>query len=259
MSTSSGYNDSSQPLVSIITPSYNSSDYIEEAISCVKNQTYENWEMIIVDDCSTDNSREIIQKQVSYDQRIRFIPLKENSGAAVARNNAISAANGRYIAFLDSDDLWMPQKLVEQVDFMERNDLAFTFTQYSVIDQNGEEVNEVINIPRVIDYKGLLKNTIIGCLTVMINIEKTGLVEMPNIRTRQDFALWLSILKRGFKAYGIQKKLAQYRVVKGSISSNKFKAAKRNWEIYREIENHGLMYSSWCFINYIFHAIKKRI
>jgi teichuronic acid biosynthesis glycosyltransferase TuaG len=215
--------------------------------------------MIIVDDCSTDNSQEIIQEMMKIEPRIRFVSTEVNSGAARARNIALGMAKGKYVAFLDSDDLWMPDKLEKQVSYMQEHDVAFTFTKYMVIDQNGHDKHKVINIPSKIDYKGLLKNTIIGCLTVMLDIEKIGPVRMPEIRTRQDFALWLSILKKGYVAYGIPEVLAKYRVVKGSISSNKLKVAKRNWEIYRRIENLSFFYAAWCFLNYVFHAVKKRI
>ena len=246
-----------QPLVSVITPSYNCAKFIAETIQSVKKQTYLNWEMVIVDDCSTDNSRDIIREEMKKDDRIRLITLEENSGAAVARNTALVNANGTYVAFLDSDDLWLPQKLEKQISFMEKNGYAFSFTKYRIMKEDGTPTNSVVNIPDEIDYKGLLKNTIIGCLTAVVNIEKTGPIEMPNIRTRQDFALWLSILKRGFHAYGLQEELALYRKVEGSISSNKKKAAAQTWHVYREIEKLSLPYAIWVFAHYAFHAYRK--
>jgi teichuronic acid biosynthesis glycosyltransferase TuaG len=246
-----------QPLVSVITPSYNSERFIEETIRSVQAQTYTNWEMIIVDDCSKDRTREIVKQYAEQDPRIRLIELTENSGAAVARNTALKAAKGKYAAFLDSDDIWLPQKLDKQISFMEERDIAFSFTQYRLMKVDGTLTDTVIEVPKEIDYKGLLKNTIIGNLTAVVNVEKTGQIQMPNIRTRQDFALWLSILKRGFKAYGIQEELAYYRLVPGSISSNKVKAAKQTWRVYREVEKLGLLYSSWCFLNYAWNAVKK--
>ncbi|MHA7139600.1 teichuronic acid biosynthesis protein TuaG [Rossellomorea arthrocnemi] len=248
-----------QPLVSIITPTYNSEAYIRDTIQSVKDQSHKHWELIIVDDCSTDRTREIIQEEGQSDKRIKVYYLERNSGAAVARNTAIKNAKGPYIAFLDADDQWLPLKLEKQIKFMQENDYAFSFTQYSIMDQEGNDTGKVVEIPESIDYHGLLKNTIIGFLTVMINVEKTGYVEMPNIRTRQDYALELAILKKGFKAYGLKETLSRYRVVKGSISSNKIKAAKRNWQVYREIEKLSLGYSIWCFLNYAFHAVKKRV
>lgn len=246
-------------LVSIITPTYNSEKYIKETINSVLSQTYQNWEMIIVDDCSTDNTVRIIEEEMEKNSRIRFIQLQENQGAAVARNTAINYANGRYIAFLDSDDLWEMNKLEVQVSFMNMNNIPFSYTSYKIINENGEETGKVVNVPEKIDYNQLLKNTIIGCLTVMLDINKFGRVQMPNMRTRQDTALWLSILKQGYIAYGIQQPLAKYRKKSGSISSNKLKMAKQNWKLYREIENLSLVKSIWCFLNYAYNGIKKNL
>jgi len=244
-------------IASIITPSYNSSKYIIDTINSVKNQTFQEWEMIIVDDCSKDNSREIIQEEANKDNRIKLMKLKQNSGAAVARNTAIKNASGKYIAFLDSDDIWHPEKLEKQIKFMEENDYAFTYTKYQLMDQDGKLLDRTIDIPNEIDYHGLLKNTIIGCLTVVINKEKTGEFSMPEIRTRQDFALWLKILKRGYKAHGLPEVLANYRLVPNSISSNKVKAAKQTWKVYREVEGLGFFYSLICFTGYAWNAVKK--
>lgn len=247
------------PLVSVITPVFNSEKYIGKSIESVLNQTYPSWEMILVDDLSTDRSVEIIGDYMKKDERIKLIKLSENSGAAVARNTALDASAGRFIAFLDSDDLWKPEKLEKQLAFMQKNDYAFTFTDYELMDQDGNLLRKTIHMPDSIDYKGLLKNTIIGCLTVMLDRQQVGNIQMPNIRTRQDFALWLSVLKKGYRAYSIQEPLSIYRIVEGSISSNKFKAAKRNWFVYRKIEKLGLLYSSWCFANYVYTSIKKRV
>lgn len=246
-------------LVSIITPSYNSKRFIEDTVKSVQNQTYTNWEMIIVDDCSNDGTREILTRLADLDDRIKVFFLNENSGAAIARNKALKEAKGKFIAFLDSDDMWHETKLEKQLAFMRNKDVAFSFTEYELMDEEGVLLNKKVEIPDSIDYHGLLKNTIIGCLTVMINREKTGYFEMPNIRTRQDFALWLSILKKGFTAHGLKETLSKYRVVKGSISSNKINAAKKTWYVFREVEKLNLVYSSWCFLNYSFQAIKKRL
>jgi teichuronic acid biosynthesis glycosyltransferase TuaG len=154
--------------------------------------------------------------------------------------------------------MWHKEKLEKQITFMEENDYEFTFTEYTIMKENGEITDKKITIPERIDYKGMLKNTIIGCLTVVLNIEKLGRVELPNIRTRQDMALWLSILKRGYIAYGLKEQLAYYRKVEGSISSNKFKAAKMNWKVYREVEKLSLLNSTWCFVHYAYNAVKKR-
>jgi teichuronic acid biosynthesis glycosyltransferase TuaG len=248
-----------QPLVSVITPSYNSSRFIKETIKSVQAQTYDNWEMIIVDDKSTDNTITIIEEIKQEDNRIKLIQLSTNSGAAIARNTAIKKAKGRFIAFLDSDDLWLPTKLEQQTKFMLSNDYAFTFTNYRIMKENGKKTEIVAKVTKDIDYNGLLKNTIIGCLTVMLDTTKIDNIEMVNIRTRQDFVLWLSILKRGFKAYGLNEELALYRKVEGSISSNKLKAAKRTWKVYREIEKINLFKSTWYFINYAYNASVKNL
>ncbi|TYS59959.1 glycosyltransferase family 2 protein [Sutcliffiella horikoshii] len=249
----------SSSLVSVITPSYNAEKFISATIESVRTQTYTNWEMIIVDDCSKDTTREILKEYAELDPRIKPIFLEENSGAAVARNTALKAAQGDYVAFLDSDDLWVPHKLEKQLAFMQKNDHAFSFTAYNLMDENGKPLDKVIDVPKQIDYKGLLKNTIIGCLTVMIDTRKVEPLQMPLIRTRQDFALWLKVLREGHIAYGMQEPLANYRIVEGSISSNKLKTAKRNWYVYRKIEKLSLPYASWCFVNYAFYAIKKRV
>ncbi|QRG66239.1 glycosyltransferase family 2 protein [Brevibacillus choshinensis] len=246
------------PLVSVITPTYNATRFIRETIDSVKRQTYPYWELILVDDCSSDETVSLIQEEL-HDPRIRLIVLPKNSGAAVARNTGISAAGGKYLAFLDSDDLWLSEKLEKQVTYMQHHDVAFTFTRYRMIRENGTLTPFVVTIPQEIDYNGLLKNTIIGCLTVMLDRDKLGLVQMPNIRTRQDTALWLQILRAGHVAYGIQEELSQYRQVEGSISSNKWKAARNTWRLYRDIEKLSLVRASWCFLHYGWNAWRKRV
>ncbi|MFJ9498966.1 glycosyltransferase family 2 protein [Brevibacillus centrosporus] len=247
-----------QPLVSVITPTYNAAKFIKATIDSVKGQTYPHWEMILIDDASSDNTIAVIQDELN-DPRIRLIALEQNGGAAVARNTGISSANGKYLAFLDSDDLWLPQKLATQVAFMQERDIAFSFTQYRIIAENGTETGVAVPIPKQIDYQGLLKNTIIGCLTVMLDREKLGTVQMPNIRTRQDTAMWLQILKQGQIAYGISEELSLYRKVGGSISSNKWKAARHTWRLYRDIEKLGLVHAAWCFLHYGWNAWKKSV
>ncbi|PER82243.1 glycosyltransferase family 2 protein [Bacillus cereus] len=246
-----------KPCISIITPSYNASSFIKETIQSVQSQTYKNWEMIIIDDVSKDNTCELIKEEIKKDNRIRLIELQENGGAAIARNTGINCAKGKYIAFLDSDDLWLPEKLEKQVAFMQNNDLAFSFTSYQIMDQDGNLTEKVVQVPEKINYNGLLKNTIIGCLTVMLDIEKLGKVQMPNIRTRQDTATWLKILKQGHYAYGLDEVLSKYRKVENSISSKKFKMAKMNWKLYREIEGLSIPRSAWCFVNYSLNGIIK--
>lgn len=244
--------------VSVITPMYNCDKFIGQTINSVINQTYANWEMILIDDASNDKSVEIVKHYMKLDKRIRLIKLSENSGAAVARNKGIEASCGRFIAFLDGDDLWEPNKLETQIQFMIERNIGFSFTSYNVISEDGVNLNKTVRVPSEIDYNGLLRNTIIGCLTVVIDRDIIKEIKMPLIRTRQDFATWLSILKKGYKAYGIDIPLARYRLVKGSISSNKFKSAKKNWYVYRKIEKLSLVNSMVVFLSYGFNAIKKR-
>jgi teichuronic acid biosynthesis glycosyltransferase TuaG len=248
-----------QPTVSIITPSYNAGRFIDQTINSVRNQTLKNWEMIIVDDCSTDCTRTKLKKYETQDERIRVIYLEKNGGAALARNVGLQSASARYIAFLDSDDCWKPEKLEKQLTFMQINDYAFTFTGYEYITHEGVLLNKQVSAPLQVSYNDMLKNTIIGCLTVMIDRNKVGQIQMPNIRMRQDLATWLTILKKGFIAYGLKENLAEYRIGNPSISKNKWKAAKMNWFVYRKIENLNLLKAFWCFSHYAFHAVVKRI
>lgn len=242
--------------VSIITPSYNCSEYIEKTILSILNQSYDNWELIIVDDCSSDNSIEVINNYVLEDQRIRLLCLESNSGAAVARNTGIQEANGRFIAFLDSDDSWHSEKLNKQLNFMLENDYAFTYTAYHKVDENGIYLSPV-NIPLKTSYNELLKTCVIGCLTVMYDTKKLGKVYFPLIRKRQDFALWLKILKVENYAYGLNEDLANYTVRSDSISANKFKAAQYNWHLYRNIEKLSILKSLYYFSHYMIKGILR--
>ena len=246
-------------LVSIITPSYNSARFIQQSVESVMSQTYNKWEMIIVDDSSYDNSKEIINSLCKKDARIKSVFLEKNIGPARARNLGIQKSSGKYIAFLDSDDLWDPYKLEKQISFMEDNNIAFSYTAYQSISEDGNTRYSIIKAPDVITYHDYLKNTIIGCLTVVLDRSKIGNLEMPDIRSSHDMAFWLLILKRGFYAYGLNENLASYRLVGDSNSSNKIKAAKDVWRVYRNIEKLNLFYSFWCFVHYIFYAFKKRI
>ncbi|PAE33853.1 glycosyl transferase [Bacillus velezensis] len=248
-----------KPFVSVITPSYNASEYIEDTIQSVLHQSHPHWEMIIADDCSTDGTRDILQQYEQKDERIRVVYLDKNGGAAAARNTALKHAKGRYVAFLDSDDRWKKEKLQKQLAFMAERSCAFSFTGYSVMEQDGTPTDKTIQAPESLSYDEALKNTIIGCLTVMIDREQTGQIQMPDIRTRQDLATWLSLLKRGFTAYGLNECLSEYRLVQNSISSNKWKAAKKTWFVYREIERLHFIKASWCFMQYAKNAVLKRL
>ena len=246
-------------LVSVITPSYNSSKFIDECINSVISQSYSNWELLIVDDCSDDSSKELLLDLERRDERIQVIFLDNNLGAANARNVAILKAKGKYIAFLDSDDSWDSQKLYKQISFMIKNEIAFSYTSYQSISENGLDIIRVINAPYKMSYNNYLKNTIIGCLTVVIDKEKVGDFEMPSIRSSHDMALWLLIMKRGFDAYGLNENLANYRIVSTSNSSSKLDAANDVWRVYRQFERLSFFYSTWCFLNYAFNAVIRRI
>ncbi|MBT6650493.1 MAG: glycosyltransferase, partial [Flavobacteriales bacterium] len=235
------------------------SKYIKETVDSVLRQTYENWELIIVDDGSKDSSPNIIQDLTNTDTRIKGFYFDKNIGAAEARNVAIQQAKGKYIAFLDSNDLWELEKLEKQISFMQTEDIAFSFSTYQPMSEDGSKLYSIIHAPKIVTYSAYLKNTIIGCLTVVIDREKAGDFEMPNIRSSHDMALWLLIMKRGFDAYGLDENLARYRIVSASNTSSKWRAAKDVWKIYREVEKLSFLYSSWCFLNYAFNALVKRI
>lgn len=241
--------------VSIITPTYNCGKYIGATIESVLRQTYYNWEMIIVDDCSTDNTKEIVEEYCKKDKRIRYYVLDENSGAAVARNKAMELAEGKYFAFLDSDDLWMPNKLEKQISFMKTHNYNFTCTSYEQIDEKGMSLNRVIIAKPKIDYKGVLLSCPVGNSSVIYNAENLGRFSIPNIRKRNDDALWLQILKKEKYIYGMPEVLMQYRVRKNSISSNKIELIKYHWELYREIEQLSIVRSVFHICYWIFLKI----
>lgn len=248
----------SKKLVSIITPLYNSEKYIRDTIDSVLNQTYDNWEMIIVDDCSNDSSGDIVKNYVERDKRIKYIKLEKNMGVSNARNMAIRRSKGKFIAFLDSDDIWKFNKLEKQINFMMKNNLSITFTGYKMIDDNNNDLNKTIKVPKEIDYKELLKGNTIGCFTVVIDKEKLGIIEMTEIK-HEDYVTWLSILKRGYKAYGLNEVLGFYRKSNNSITTNKFNSAKWTWSVYRSVEKKSLLKSIYYFINYALRGFMKHI
>lgn len=245
-------------LVSIITPMYNSEKYVENTIKSVLDQKYENWEMIIVDDCSTDKSSQIVKSYVSRDRRIKYIKSDTNKGVSNARNIALENAKGRYIAFLDSDDIWYSEKLQKQITFMKENNYTITFTSYELIDEENNKLNKIIKVPSAsVDYKTLLKSNSLGCLTVVIDRSKLDYdVRMSGVK-HEDYALWLSILRNNHIAYSIDEVLAQYRKSSTSLSGNKVKSALWTWNIYREVEKLPIHKSIYYFINYGISGIKK--
>ena len=225
-----------EPLVSIVTPCYNASKYIGKTIESVLNQTYTNFEMIIVDDISTDDSYMIIKKYVDKDARIKYIKLEEKGGASISRNQALKEAKGKYVAFLDSDDLWYKEKLEKQVKFMEKNHIDFSYTDYEYIDENDNELNIKRVCPKKVTYCDMLLGDSVGCLTVMYNAEKTGIIQIPRIDKRNDYAIWCQVLKVLNVGYKLDDCLAYYRKNTDSISSgSKCKLLKYHYELHRKV------------------------
>lgn len=245
-------------LVSIITPVYNGEAYVKETIESVLKQSYTQWEMILVDDCSTDCSEEIIRSMAESDARIRYYRNETNLGAADSRNRAIELAKGRYIAFLDSDDMWKEDKLKRQLRFMKERNVAFCYTACEVIDETGAEVGKVRHVPTQVDFQQLIKGNVIPCLTVVLDREAFTEIRMPRIG-HEDYATWLGLLQECGKAEGIDEVLASYRVAGGSLSGNKLKAAGWTWKIYRKFLGLGLCESIYLFCRYAVNAVLKRV
>lgn len=221
-------------LVSIITPSYNCSDYIGETIKSIQSQTYTNWELLITDDCSSDDSIKVIMSYANTDPRIKLNILKKNSGAGVARNTSIEASKGRYIAFCDSDDRWYPDKLEKQLNYMNMKGCAMSHTSYMTCDEN-DRITGIVICRKKESLRSMCKDDKMGFLTVIYDTEKVGKIFMPELRKRQDWALKLKILKICEKAYGMKEPLAYYRKRSNSISSNKRSLIKYNIAVYQEI------------------------
>lgn len=245
------------PAVSIITPTYNSADFVRETIESVLAQTFQDWEMLIVDDGSTDETLGIVDALARTDARLKVTRLSENAGPAVARNTGIDLASGRYIAFIDADDLWLPTKLERQLEFMRERDSPFSYTAYDKIDEAGRRIGER-RVPASITYNRLLANNVIGCLTAMYDTERCGKVRMPLIRKRQDLGLWLSLLRSVGRADGMLETLALYRVRSGSVSANKLVAARYTWNLFREVEKIPLPKASFYFIRYAIGGLLRR-
>lgn len=233
--------------VSVIMPTYNCGKYIAQSIESVIAQTYTDWELEIADDCSTDNTEEIVAAFTEKYPNIHYTRLAENGGPDVARTEAMRRASGRYHAFLDSDDLWDKDKLEKQIAFMERTGSVLCCTGYRQMDENGNSLHTALIPPEKTDYDKMLRlSDPVGNLTVIYNAEKLGKYEVPHIRKRNDFALWLKILRDADFCAGMPDVLATYRVrEKDSVSSNKFKLAKYHWKLYRDIEKLSVVKSAW--------------
>ena len=240
-------------LVSIITPTYGCGKFIAETIKSVLAQTYIKWEMIIVDDCSQDETKAVVERYSRADGRIKYHCLETNSGAAVARTEAMRLATGEFMAFLDSDDLWFPDKLQKQLAFMKEHNYAFSCTSYEQVDETGKSLNRIIKAIARTNYNRLLLDCPVGNSTVMYDVGRMGKFEVPNIRKRNDDALWLQMLKKEKYIMGMPEVLMKYRVRSNSISSNKLKVIKYHWILYREIERLNVFRSAfhiawWCFL-----------
>lgn len=244
-------------MVSIITPTHNSMEFLESTIASILSQTYEDWELLITDDCSTDGTWQYLQETKKRDVRIKVFKLDKNSGPALARNNSIAQAQGRFIAFLDSDDTWTSDKLEKQIHFMLKYKYSFTFTEYMMFDEDDKKIGIKEGLPVRVNYKKMLESNYIGCLTAVYDTESLGKVYMPEIRKRQDYGLWLKILKKIDYAYCVKEPLAHYRVRSSSLSGNKLNLIKYNWLLFREIERLSIWSSSIYLMKNIINKISK--
>lgn len=247
-----------EELISIIVPVYNVEKYIKYTIESVLNQTYENYELLLVNDCATDNSVKVIDE--FNDSRIRLINQSENMGAWAARNRGLKEAKGRYIAFLDSDDLWEPVKLEHELKFLKENNAGFVFTGYEFANEEGIGNGAIVKVPHTFTFKQALNNTTIFTSTVMIDREKISddLIMMPHIKS-EDTATWWNILMAGNIAYGLNENLVKYRRIANSLSSNKIEALRRIWRLYRDIAHLSVIASCYHFCMWAVTAVLRRI
>lgn len=246
-------------MVSVIVPCYNSEKHIAETLDSVTRQTLDDMEVLVVDDCSTDGSLDLIEAIAGKDGRFRVFSQDKNRGVAAARNLGLKESRGRYIAYLDADDIWSPEKLERQISVMSDRGFEACFTSYETIEEDGRHRNTV-HVPSLVDYKGLLKNTLTCSHTLVIDthlVEKDLLI-MPDIRRGQDFATWLQVLKAGHRFHGLDIPLAKYRKTAGSLSSNPIKAVRRTWNVYRNIEHLPVLYAAYCQLLQVCHALAKR-
>ncbi|WP_024867417.1 glycosyltransferase family 2 protein [Butyrivibrio sp. FCS014] len=248
-------------MVSIVVPVYNAANYIENTIKMVEAQTYTDWELILVDDCSTDGSAAIIERIISSGQKnIRLIRMSFNAGAANARNTGIDASGGRYIAFLDADDVWKPEKLEKQIAFMEKTGAAFSFHSYEFGDRDANPTGKIVHVPEKLTFKKALSRTVIFTTTVMFDTEKIDMeiIHMPQVPS-EDTATWWRILKSGYEAYGLDENLAIYRRPGKSLSSNKLVAVSRIWFLYRNIAGLSAPASLFYFGGWAVRATLRRL
>lgn len=245
--------------VSVIIPVYNASKYIRKTIESVLNQTYKDIEIVLVDDCSKDNSKEIIDEFIKNHQNIVYHLQEKNTGAAVARNKALDLAKGRFVAFLDSDDLWYPEKIEKQLSLMVNKDIAFCYTAYEMIDDNDNLIKGKIKILQKAEYKHLLKRTMISTPTVLLDRQLIGDLKMPLRRTGQDYAFWLLLLRNVDAAYGIDEALVKVRRRGNSLSANKFRNIQDVWSIQTKNEKINPFIATYNTIWYVINAFMKRL
>ena len=244
-----------QALVSIIMPCYNAQEYIEEAIRSVIQQHYQNWELIIINDSSSDNSQEIIEIYRAQESRIVSLHNSDNIGAARSRNRGLELARGDYIAFLDSDDIWLPMKLNKQVALMQKEHIALCYSAYEVIDTQGVKTS-TFHVPSRLSYSDMLKTSIMGTLTTIYHAKTLGKYYFEELG-HEDYVMKLQLLKRVPFAQGINEPLAKYRIHTKSLSRNKFHAAQWQWKIYREVEHLSLAKSIYYFLHYAYFGVFK--
>lgn len=251
-----------EELVSIIVPVYNVEKYISQTMDCVRSQTYTNWELLLIDDRSTDATPEKIKEYMErvQDERIRLVTLTENEGVAKVRNRGVALAKGRYISYLDADDIWVPEKLEKELAFMQEKDAAFAFTGYEFADEAGVGRGIVVRVPETLTYRQALKNTTIFTTTVIFDTTKIAKenLKMPEIKS-EDTALWWKVLRQGYVAYGLDENLVKYRRIGQSLSSNKIEAIKRIWNLYRTSEGLGVLQSAWYFCFWAVNAVRRRL
>lgn len=244
-------------LVSIIMPSYNTGRFIEETIRSVLAQTYSNWELIIIDDCSTDNTDDVVKEFLS-DTRIVYVKNECNSGAAISRNRALQMAKGRWIAFLDSDDLWSPDKLEKQINFMEENGYCFSYTKYVEIDEDSNPNGVSVAGPKHITKHKMFNYCWMGCLTVMYDAEVVGLIQIVDVKKNNDYAMWLKACKKA-DCYLLPETLAQYRKRKGSISNHGYlKLIKWHYKLFRDAEGKNKIASIFLTMRNMFWGFWKK-
>lgn len=239
-------------LVSIITPTYNAEKFIGETLKSVQNQTYQNWEMILVDDASKDETVKIISDFAEKDSRIKLFKLEKNSGNGFARNIALEKAVGKYIAYLDADDLWFPNKLEKQIEFLKENNLHFTFSFYDCIDEEGNSLNRRVEAPINLTYDELFFCNYVGNLTAIYDADYFGKIVIEATQKRQDWRLWLTILKQIQVTKPVPEPLAFYRIRKDSISSSKFKLIRHNFGVYREFHGFNFVFSVLLMVRFLF-------